>query len=193
MSRILKSKLQFRIKSAFWWKWYTPMMHSKCWTVPAACSPVLCFCAHNQVPYACLCANENSSFARQRNLGEVLRGDNIVNTFYSVEIKCDKECELVCDKRRLSREECKAGGPVHPPYSSEAKKIFNLLLNLWFCSITKKWRVSFYWRLSTRSKWYIKTYIKMIWISLKEIRTWSSTTQENQSIHYRYSWSYSCV
>lgn len=122
MSRILKSKLQFRIKSAFWWKWYTPMMHSKCWTVPAACSPVLCFCAHNQAPYACLCANENSSFARQRNLGEVLRGDNIVNTFYSVEIKCDNECELVCDKRRLSREECKAGGPVHPPYSSWSKE-----------------------------------------------------------------------
>lgn len=74
------------------------------------------------------------------------------------------------------------------------------LISCWTCDFAQLqrkedslMRVSFYWRLSTRSKWYIKTYIKMIWISLKEISTWSSTTQENQSIHYRYSRSYSCI
>lgn len=72
----------------------------------------------------------------------------------------------------------------------------NYLISFWTCDFAQLQRnedslmiVSFYWRLSTRSKRYIKTYIKMIWISLKEISTWSSTTQENQSIHYRYSWS----
>uniref|UniRef100_A0A8C8DBX9 Transmembrane 9 superfamily member n=1 Tax=Oryzias sinensis TaxID=183150 RepID=A0A8C8DBX9_9TELE len=41
------------------------------------------------------------------NLGEVLRGDRIVNTLYSVEMNKDKKCEVVCGSKKLSLEESK--------------------------------------------------------------------------------------
>uniref|UniRef100_A0A3Q2QL24 Transmembrane 9 superfamily member n=1 Tax=Fundulus heteroclitus TaxID=8078 RepID=A0A3Q2QL24_FUNHE len=40
-------------------------------------------------------------------IGEVLRGDRIVNTFYDVKMTEDKKCELVCGKKKLSMEESK--------------------------------------------------------------------------------------
>lgn len=40
-------------------------------------------------------------------IGEVLRGDRIVNTLYNVEMGKDKKCEVVCNKKKLSVEESK--------------------------------------------------------------------------------------
>ena len=40
-------------------------------------------------------------------LGEVLRGDRIVNTLYSVAMNHNKKCEVVCDKKKLSVEDSK--------------------------------------------------------------------------------------
>lgn len=40
-------------------------------------------------------------------IGEVLRGDRIVNTLYNVEMSKDKKCELVCEKRKLNIDESK--------------------------------------------------------------------------------------
>lgn len=40
-------------------------------------------------------------------IGEVLRGDRIVNTLYNVEMNKDKKCELVCEKTKLSIDESK--------------------------------------------------------------------------------------
>ncbi|XP_035513331.1 transmembrane 9 superfamily member 4 [Morone saxatilis] len=48
-----------------------------------------------------------SVFYKGENLGEVLRGDRIVNTRYNVEMNKDKKCETVCDKKKLSVEESK--------------------------------------------------------------------------------------
>lgn len=39
--------------------------------------------------------------------GEVLRGDRIVNTLYTVEMNKDKKCEIVCNKKKLSVEDSK--------------------------------------------------------------------------------------
>uniref|UniRef100_A0A8C5N436 Transmembrane 9 superfamily member n=1 Tax=Gouania willdenowi TaxID=441366 RepID=A0A8C5N436_GOUWI len=41
------------------------------------------------------------------NLGEVLRGDRIVNTLYNVKVNKDKQCEMVCNKKSLSITESK--------------------------------------------------------------------------------------
>uniref|UniRef100_A0A3B3DC93 Transmembrane 9 superfamily member n=1 Tax=Oryzias melastigma TaxID=30732 RepID=A0A3B3DC93_ORYME len=41
------------------------------------------------------------------NLGEVLRGDRIVNTLYGVEMNKDKKCEVVCGSKKLSLEDSK--------------------------------------------------------------------------------------
>uniref|UniRef100_A0A3Q2WTQ4 Transmembrane 9 superfamily member n=1 Tax=Haplochromis burtoni TaxID=8153 RepID=A0A3Q2WTQ4_HAPBU len=46
-------------------------------------------------------------FYKGENLGEVLRGDRIVNTLYNVEMSKDKKCELVCEKRKLNIDESK--------------------------------------------------------------------------------------
>lgn len=35
-------------------------------------------------------------------VGEVLRGDRIVNTLYNVQMNKDKKCEMVCSKKKLS-------------------------------------------------------------------------------------------
>lgn len=40
-------------------------------------------------------------------VGEVLRGDRIVNTRYNVEMNKDKKCEMVCNKKKLSIDESK--------------------------------------------------------------------------------------
>lgn len=40
-------------------------------------------------------------------VGEVLRGDRIVNTRYNVAMNKDKKCEMVCNKKKLSIEESK--------------------------------------------------------------------------------------
>lgn len=50
----------------------------------------------------CVLTSVNSLFA-----GEVLRGDRIVNTLYSVEMNKDKKCEVVCGSKKLSLEESK--------------------------------------------------------------------------------------
>ncbi|XP_014829470.1 PREDICTED: transmembrane 9 superfamily member 4 [Poecilia mexicana] len=44
---------------------------------------------------------------KAENLGEVLRGDRIVNTLYNVKMNEDKKCELMCDKKKLNVEESK--------------------------------------------------------------------------------------
>ncbi|KAM7404214.1 hypothetical protein PAMP_011581 [Pampus punctatissimus] len=49
----------------------------------------------------------DSVFYKGENLGEVLRGDRIVNTLYNVEMNKDKKCEMVCNKKKLSVEESK--------------------------------------------------------------------------------------
>uniref|UniRef100_A0A3Q4N3Q0 Transmembrane 9 superfamily member n=1 Tax=Neolamprologus brichardi TaxID=32507 RepID=A0A3Q4N3Q0_NEOBR len=46
-------------------------------------------------------------FYKGENLGEVLRGDRIVNTLYNVAMSKDKKCELVCEKRKLNIDESK--------------------------------------------------------------------------------------
>lgn len=40
-------------------------------------------------------------------VGEVLRGDRIVNTLYNVEMNKDKKCEMVCSKKKLSIDQSK--------------------------------------------------------------------------------------
>ncbi|TNN39968.1 Transmembrane 9 superfamily member 4 [Liparis tanakae] len=49
----------------------------------------------------------DSVFYKGENLGEVLRGDRIVNTLYNVEMNKDRKCEMVCDKKTLSVKESK--------------------------------------------------------------------------------------
>ncbi|XP_008401729.1 transmembrane 9 superfamily member 4-like [Poecilia reticulata] len=44
---------------------------------------------------------------KAENLGEVLRGDRIVNTLYNVKMNEDKKCELMCSKKKLNVEESK--------------------------------------------------------------------------------------
>uniref|UniRef100_A0A673BG51 Transmembrane 9 superfamily member n=1 Tax=Sphaeramia orbicularis TaxID=375764 RepID=A0A673BG51_9TELE len=46
-------------------------------------------------------------FYKGENLGEVLRGDRIVNTLYNVEMTKNKKCEMVCNKKKLSVAESK--------------------------------------------------------------------------------------
>lgn len=40
-------------------------------------------------------------------VGEVLRGDRIVNTLYNVKMTNDKRCEIACAKKRFSVEASK--------------------------------------------------------------------------------------
>lgn len=40
-------------------------------------------------------------------VGEVLRGDRIVNTLYNVQMNKDKKCEMVCSKKKLSIDQSK--------------------------------------------------------------------------------------
>lgn len=40
-------------------------------------------------------------------VGEVLRGDRIVNTLYNVQMNKDKKCEMVCSKKKLSKDQSK--------------------------------------------------------------------------------------
>uniref|UniRef100_A0A1W7R9E1 Transmembrane 9 superfamily member n=1 Tax=Hadrurus spadix TaxID=141984 RepID=A0A1W7R9E1_9SCOR len=45
-----------------------------------------------------LCRPKNGTIYKSENLGEVLRGDRIVNTPYEVHMKVDSACRLLCNK-----------------------------------------------------------------------------------------------
>ncbi|XP_051915738.1 transmembrane 9 superfamily member 4 isoform X2 [Hippocampus zosterae] len=66
--------------------------------------------SHTQLPYEYYSlpyCKPTSVVYKGENLGEVLRGDRIVNTPFNVQMNKDKKCEIVCDKKKLSKEESK--------------------------------------------------------------------------------------
>lgn len=46
-------------------------------------------------------------FFKFKFVGEVLRGDRIVNTLYNVQMNRDRKCEMVCSKKKLSIDQSK--------------------------------------------------------------------------------------
>ena len=47
--------------------------------------------------FFCINKNEKKVIYQTENLGEVLRGDRIVNTLYDVHVDIKQECTILCD------------------------------------------------------------------------------------------------
>jgi transmembrane 9 superfamily protein 2/4 len=44
---------------------------------------------------------------KSENLGEILRGDRIVNTKYNIQMGRNSECQILCDNIKLTQEQSK--------------------------------------------------------------------------------------
>ncbi len=54
------------------------------------------------------CKPEQGIKYKSENLGEILRGDRIVNTRYDVKMRVNTECKILCTSIKLSEEQSKA-------------------------------------------------------------------------------------